>query len=60
MWSSKWGWHVVSSQQAQTYCSGYINVDVIAKNDADVRASIAAVLDAFNGAPMTPALVGIG
>jgi hypothetical protein len=25
MWSSKRGWLVVSSQQAQTYCSGYIN-----------------------------------
>jgi hypothetical protein len=37
LWSSQWGWFVTPSGQAQSSAYGYINVELAAQDDPDIR-----------------------
>ena len=40
LWSSKWGWSVTPSGQAQSSAYGYINVELAAQDDADIQQAL--------------------
>jgi hypothetical protein len=53
LWNSKWGWHVLPSSPAETYCSGYINVDSAAKDNPPIAGALLSLRSAFLPASMT-------
>jgi hypothetical protein len=52
LWNSKWGWHVLPPSPAETYCSGYINVDLAATENAPISDALLALRSAFVPASM--------
>ena len=40
LWSSDWGWFVAPSGHAQTFAHGYINVDIAAQDDHQIRQAL--------------------
>ena len=53
LWNSKWGWHVLPLSPAKAYCSGYINVDLAAKDNPQIAEALLSLRSAF-----LPALTG--
>jgi hypothetical protein len=47
LWNSKWGWRVLPSSPAETYCSGYINVDLAAKKNSQIADALLSLRSAF-------------
>lgn len=48
LWNSKWGWHVLPPAPAETYCSGYINVDSAANESAQIAEAMQSLRSAFS------------
>jgi hypothetical protein len=51
LWSSQWGWLVTPSGQAQSYASGYINVDIAAQDDPDIQQALNHLREAMLAVP---------
>jgi hypothetical protein len=47
LWNSKWGWHVLPPWPAETYYSGYINVDLAANENPRIADALTALRSAF-------------
>jgi hypothetical protein len=54
LWNSKWGWYVLPLSPAETYCSGYINVDLAAKDNPQIAEALVSLRSAFPPASMGP------
>jgi hypothetical protein len=51
LWNSKWGWHVLPPSPAETYFSGYINVDLAAQENCQLAEALVALRAAFSSLP---------
>jgi len=47
LWNPKWGWHVLPPSPAETYCSGYINVDLAANENPQIADALLSLRSAF-------------
>lgn len=47
LWNSKWGWRILPSLPAETYSSGYINVDSAAKDNQQIAEALLSLRSAF-------------
>ncbi len=54
LWSSKWGWSVTPSGQAQSSAHGYINVELAAQDDADIQQALNNLRQAMIAVPIVP------
>jgi hypothetical protein len=54
LWNSRWGWHVLPPSPAETYCSGYINVDLAAKDNPQIAEALLSLRSAFVPASTAP------
>jgi hypothetical protein len=54
MWNSKWGWHVLLPSPAETYCAGYINVDLATKDNPQIADALLSLRSAFLPASIAP------
>jgi hypothetical protein len=59
LWNSRWGWRALPANTAQTYCSGYINVDLASRDDPQISKAIAGLSDAIRNAPTPQDVVAI-
>jgi hypothetical protein len=51
LWSSRWGWSATPTGQAQSYVSGYINVELAAQNHPGVHACMDRLRQAMLAVP---------
>jgi hypothetical protein len=51
LWSSRWGWSVTPTAQAQSYASGYINVELAAQDESAVGQCVDRLRQAMLAAP---------
>jgi hypothetical protein len=59
LWNSKWGWHLLPTNPAQVYSSGYISIDLACRTHTDIAQALAALSDAIKDAPAQNAVTPI-
>jgi hypothetical protein len=51
LWNSKWGWEILPASPAQTYCAGYINIEMAAKQHPEIQKATDALREAMLTSP---------